>query len=269
MVMGMSALALAWQVNQHYYNNTGQTAHDLTKIIPGNYNITEAMLNQPFANYEVVHINGYTIIHWYNGQVAPGERGHACFSTDALHRPPVIVSLWTDVNGNFIGIAGPVVGTYPWLDVADGHIKLEIGNDMAAWNGTSYPIQVGDGPGAPRGPINLSQVYYAFSEIGRPLEDLDSTLFDSPDLAWHQLNDVGLAYQDSVQIDIGRPRGAYVLFRFDLDGADGQSYYVIQRYLGKGWKVPSLTEWGLFILVLLLIASGIVVIRNRRRGFVH
>ncbi|HWR83310.1 MAG TPA: hypothetical protein VN285_08405 [Candidatus Deferrimicrobium sp.] len=33
-----------------------------------------------------------------------------------------------------------------------------------------------------------------------------------------------------------------------------------------GWRLPALTNWGLIILLALLILSAIIVIRNRRKG---
>ena len=46
-----SSPAFAWQVNEHYHNQTGQDAYDLTKILLGTVNFTDTMMNLPFNDF--------------------------------------------------------------------------------------------------------------------------------------------------------------------------------------------------------------------------
>jgi hypothetical protein len=263
------APAYAWQVNQHYKNLSGQTAYDMTKILVGQHTFTEAMLGQPFNNFAQLQWGGFTFGHWYNGSVAPGDYGHACFSTSS-NPAPAFVALWTDINGNFIGPAGPVMGVGVAFDTAQGLAAFEIDNEWHFWTGTKYPPSGSDGLSAYVGPVTISNAAYAVNDTLLPIEKLDSTLF--PTLTWHPLTDLVRTMDGGTQatqtVYLGKqPTTKAVLLRFSADGAGKHSYYVVQeRCTKRPPPIPSLTNWGMAILIVLLIISAIMVFYRKKRA---
>ncbi|MCP4566047.1 MAG: hypothetical protein GY841_00545 [FCB group bacterium] len=222
--------AMAWQVNEHYKNNTGQNAYDLTKILLGNVTATNAILNQPFTDFEQIQFDTFSVFHWYNGAVAPGDYGHACFSTNSQVVSPY-VALWTDASGYFIGIAGPVATPGMSYDDVDGTMRFQIGNEWHHWNGTSYPPSPGDAIGEYVGPITILDAKYAIDDQNRDLIELDSTLLTDPGLAWEPLPELivtiepgGVAVADVV-MDFSP--GINVNFFFAMEGAGDKAYNVV------------------------------------------
>jgi len=262
--------AFAWQVNEHYTNNTGQTAHDLTKILMGDIYCTDTMLNQPFADFTRLGFGAFTFFHWYTGTVAPGEQGHACFSTSSPVVPPC-AAYWTDAAGNFIGPAGPVMVPSVGFNPNTGEALFKIGNEWQQWTGTGYPPQPGDGLGPYVGDVLVSSAYYALDSVQHPIEDLDSATLAN--LGWQPLGELegrnipgGDAVEQPVQfnpVDI-TPK-TQVLFMFFVEGGGQEAYNVIQRSAYRE-RVPSMTNYGLGVIVLLLILSTIFVYYRRRKA---
>jgi hypothetical protein len=270
MLLGVSAFG--WQVNQHYVNNTGQTAYDLTKILLGQHTFTEVMLNQPFTNFEDTVWGGFTLGHWYNGTVAPGQYGHACFSTNS-NPAPAFAALWTDANDSIIGYAGPVAKVGIEWHEATGTLKFLIDNEWRQWTGSKYPPVTGDTLGPLISQVTISGAAYAMIEDSLPLAQLDSAgFFANPTTDIPEM-DVLLTKGTEVThaVDIGKWPEYYktVLFYFRLDGDGKHSYYVVQRRLDKPVATPSLTNLGLAILVALLIITAIYVVYQRRRVAAH
>jgi len=258
----------AWQVNQHYTNNTGQTAYDLTKILGGHVTCTDTMLNLPFTQFETAYRGPFTFFHWSGGSVPPGQQGHACFSTNTPTVPP-FVALWTDAGGNFIGVAGPVA--YPRLEYFGGPpsvVKIQIGNEWHSWTGSKYPPQTGDTLGAYVGTFTIGDAKIAIDTVTRSLEELDSTLLMEPGLTWIDVPALEGAVApgdiDSVSMPIGRRGpGTNVYLFFTMTGGGKQSYDVIIYNIPD--PVPALTNWGLIILISLLLLSAVYILFRRRR----
>ncbi|MEW5922798.1 MAG: hypothetical protein AB1746_02295 [Candidatus Zixiibacteriota bacterium] len=259
----------AWQVNEHYTNNTGQTAYDLTKILLGNVICTDTMMNQPFASFTHMPFGSFTFFHWYDGTVAPGQQGHACFSTNAPLIPP-FAAFWTDQDGHFIGLAGPVVMPSIDYNSQTGEITFKIGNEWKNWTGAGFPPQTGDAPGGNVGDVTIIDAFYTLEPNGYDLEQLDSASLGG--LNWFQIPGLVDLVVDTMDeaVAVVTPDPAYIaensqiLFMFYVEGGGQQAYNVVQRTIYHQ-KVPSLTSWGLAVIILLLIISTIVVIYNRRR----
>jgi hypothetical protein len=261
-----SAPAFGWTVNQHYPNLTPDTAYDLTKIIPGSFTITDAMLNRPFARYQSATIGGFTYIHWDSGAVPPGDTGHACFTTADDEYPPVVISLWTDSLGNFIGPAGPVVGGYLYMRALD-EIRLIVKHDWAQWTGDDFPLEPTDTIGTPYGAITMTDVYYAIHDEELPMEALNDSLWGpGSGLTWNLIDeDTVLDYGDSLAYDLPELElGDVLLVRYALEGEGMTSYEVLQRRQDPD-DVPTLTEWGFIIFTVLLLGWMAWVIMRRRR----
>lgn len=259
--------AMAWTVNEHYTNNTGQTAYDCTKILVGHYTITDAMLNQPFANFTQMFWGPFTILHWDNGTVPPGAQGHMCFTTSSGTVGPY-AALWTDAGANFIGIAGPVMTPNIGID-AGGNMVFKVGNNWHTWTGTAYPPSGNDSLGAPVGDVTIISAGYATDTVEHPLEELDSLNLEG--LAWTDLPElvgvVGAGAEVQTEVAGDLQDGEVVLFMFAMEGPGGeQGYDVVQVPLNP--TVPSLTHWGVILLLVLLVASAAYVLYRRRTAMV-
>jgi hypothetical protein len=274
-IVGVSPV-LAWQVNEHYTNNTGQNAYDLTKFIFGpNLSFTDVMLNQPYPDFEQTNYGSFTIGHWYdntdNAFVAPGDQGHACFGTNAPTAPPYI-AYWTDIDGNFIGIAGPVMTYHIGYDAGSGQVLIKIGNEWHYWTGTGYPPQPGDELGTYVGEVTVPEVKYAIDSAGLPwvLEDLDSTILTDPNLFFADIPGLTGTYAGGDELmqwlDPGIPLeyGQKIVLFFTAEGPGGENAYDVIVWEYKP-QVPSLTNWGIIILITLLVLSTIYVVYRRRR----
>jgi len=261
-----STPALAWTVQQRYHNGTGQTAYDLTKILKGYWNITAAIHDQ-FAAHSVYHYyyNGqwYTIIHWYDGTVAHCQSTWACFSTSNHKRPKVLCVLWTDQNGYFIGPASAVPAIGIGVDISGGSTIVTVGHDWANWTGDNYPPDSGDTEGTALGTITVSNVYYAVTNVERPMVDLDEALYTDPGITWVPLTGFSLDYGQTNAIDLGalNPQDV-LLFRCAASAGGETSEEIIQVALPT---IPTVSEWGLIILTLLLLTAGTIVFARRRR----
>jgi len=260
----------AWQVNQHYKNLTGQTAYDVTKIFFGSVNCTEAMMGQPFNSFEATQFGPFSLFHWWNGQVAPNDYGHVCFSTDKSFVPPRL-TLWSDANGLFTGLAGPVPNLAMVVQrvKADAvQIQIQIGNEWHYWTGAGYPPQAGDTIGSYVGSFTIGDVKVAYGKEKRPLKDLDSTLLYDPELTWIDLPGLnGTVIQGETSdttINAQIEPNSFVFLYFTLEGAGVQAYDVV-AYAYTGKPIPALTNWGLIILISLLLLSTVYILFRRRR----
>ncbi len=268
----VASSASAWQVNQHYKNNTGQNAYDLTKFIFGpDIVFTDMMVNQPFPDTTQVPFGSFTVGHWYDladvAFVAPGDYGHACFATNAKTAPPYC-AYWTDASGNFIGRAGPVM---------DAHIRyvfkklyFKLSNLWRRWTGAGYPPLAGDNIAEPIGEIDVLDAMYAVDSVGRvfDLEDLDNTL-----LGQYTFNDLPglegvvdtLLDVTAIVEDIALQDGYTVLLYFSMIGPAGEEAYDVIAWEVEQERVPATTNWGLAILLILLIGTSIYLYKRRSR----
>ncbi len=256
-----SVSSFAWSNNQHYTNNTGQPAYDLTKILRGVYVLTDTMLNRPFADCAVGYFPPYTIAHWYNGVVQPGEKGHACFTVAGGSSADIIVALWTDSLGQFIGVAGPSPSSRVWKQGVNTYFFLK--NLWSTWTGTGWPPLPGDTTGSPFGPFDVTGVQYAITDHLRPLEALNDSLLGVPSLTWIPLSDVTLDFDEERLYNLGNLGDDFViLVRFEAEAMGMQTQEMIQYPIGP--TIPTLPEWGLIILTMLLLATAVWLMRKRR-----
>jgi len=265
----MTAPALAWQVNQHYHNNTGQDAHNITKIILGQVNCTDTMMNQPFDAFDQMWMGPFTFFHWYDttGDVVPHcSYAHCCFSTSAPTVPP-FVAFWTDADGNIIDIAGPVARPGIEYDPITGTVVFRIGNDWHEWTGAGWPPQEGDTLGNPVGPIDILDAKYQWVDEPLELEDLDSSLLGVGQ--WNDLAElIGPVASGAERIQVIEPDRVaakkYIVMFFSMIGDGKEGYDVVVKEALEP-KVPSMTNYGLIALLALIILTTVVVVWRRRR----
>ena len=255
---------LAWENQEQYQNNMDVPAYDLTKILEGNYDFTEVIIYDEatapaakFKEYVVTYPAGHTKIHWFNGQVGPGEKTWACFSTGLEQTVNVIAAYWTDEEGNKLGEAGPPVASEAINYL--GSTTVELRNSWVRWD---HDANV---PGEPVGRITISNVSWAITEVNRPLEELDERLYDPDLINWNPLgDDVPLAYGETATYELGNlDKDTIVLFRFVASGAGQTSEEIIQFIVGP--SIPTVSQWGLIVMAALLVSAGAIVIVRRRR----
>jgi hypothetical protein len=260
-------LALAWDVQEKCTNTTGQPAHDLTKIVLGQSAVTSAITNQ-LGTPSIVNFDGVSIIHWGPGgtpvsSTPPNNWVWGCFN--AATQPNLIAAYWTNASGQFIGLAAvEVTFHYRW---DGGHGVLTAEHTWHSWVGTGYPPAPSDHIGPPLGPITGTNVYWAATDHLRPLTELNDALYTDPSLTWAPLDDFSLlgsgATQDYTLSGPGLDSASFLLLRFVAAG-EGLSTPTIQQIPLAVHAIPTVSQWGLIILTLLLLASGIFVVYRRR-----
>jgi hypothetical protein len=269
LVLGCCATARAWDVQEKVYNTTGQTAYDLTKILVGDWTVTDA-IHDAFAQHAVLHFGGlFTIIHWSNGSVNNGDWTWACYNVAGYSgHVPSLVALWTDATGHFIGLAAPEVEFRATLATESSHVNVWITNNWHNWVGVGYPPQTGDGPGVPMGAVTGTNVYYAVVAQPYTLEELNDSLWDGlppADPTWTPLTGFTLNHGDTTSpYDLGTaPAGSYILFRAVL-AANGVHDTTVLQQFPREVGIPAVSTWGLAALTLLVLAAGTVVLLRRR-----
>ncbi|MHC4567467.1 MAG: IPTL-CTERM sorting domain-containing protein [Planctomycetota bacterium] len=261
--------ALAYDVQEGYTNTTGQTAYDLTKIIEGEHSIT-SVIHDKFNSHTVAHHNidgrEFTSIHFYNGQVADGDWTWACFSAGGT-KPKVVGAFWTTEGGDIIGPAGPAFTVAPGSGASN--TVVEVGNTWLSWRGTRWDPNdgpsPGDGPGDPYGLID-GTVSFTTVSSRQSLAALTDNFIDTA--SWTELGTFALDYGATQSFRLpGVSAGDIVVFRVDAGsnatGTDLSSIEMIQYDVEEG--IPTVSEWGLIVMALLLLTAGTIVIVRRRR----
>lgn len=188
-----SSSVLAWSHNEHQYNNTGQDAHDVVKILEGHYDIPQ-MMDWDFASYgySQTYLNGkpVTVLRWWDGIVSPGTAGDVCFTATAPGEgqpnphAKIIGAWWTGPDGLPIGQYYPALSAK--IDFADlANPVVEIGNHQAAQIDVNNlnPNAWADGDFTLTGdaaPMNVHKVWAAVIDGALGPEDLfvEKTIFD-------------------------------------------------------------------------------------------
>jgi len=288
---------------EFHQNLTLNAAYDIEKVLWGIHEITYAYSDK-FSEYSYDNesVPGFTIITWYGDydteRVNPDEWVEVCFQTDAgeqgLAEIEVVCAMWTDHNGNFLGYAG--AGTTVSAQTPGGKVTVYVKH-----SGKRFDAGM---EGDEMGPITGSKVYYTIADSLRTLEELNGDLWTchydgtpSPgescetdadctsggncgpsDITWVDLDPDGftISYGDSTQppYDLGvHPHDAVVLFRFDTSGNtpvggrgtwSSRELLQFRVYAIPSGDIPAVSEWGMVVIALLVLAAGTIVIRRRR-----
>ncbi len=252
----LSTQAMAYTVQEEAFNNTGRNASKLIKILDGHWNITDA-IHDAFPNHDVTHVGALTVIRWHGGAgLPPGGRTWACFTTASGLRAPVIAAYWT-VGGDTIlpATVDASISTSTGLN----DIVVTLTHEAISWNGTDWPISEDD-TGDPLGDMTLTQIAWAPVDRTYSMDELNDEL----PVGWIPFSDTVIAYSGTASYSIGDfEMYDVVLFRYtsDVDGMAATTN-VIQFQMPR---VPSLTEWGLVALTVLVLATGVWIVVRRRR----
>lgn len=136
------------------------------------------------------------------------------------------------------------------------------------WTGLGWPPAPNDDFGDPLGPITGTDVYYGIIDVNRPLEELNEELYDDPDITWVQLADFQLSSgADPCSYNLGILSSTdFVLFRF-VASAEGTQTETIHQFQPSPpiRRPPTVSEWGLIVMALLLALAGTIAIVRRKQ----
>ena len=266
-----SSPALAWDKQEHYTNYTSESAYDLTKILWGDYAITDA-IHAPFQSHVVVKwpsniLPLFTIIHWYNpiAPVPPGGMAYACFSIAGDAPIHVLGAWWTRADGTFIGWAGPnLAQSHRWTA---GQRYFRLKHRATHWTGSAYPPAEGDTSGDPMGPFTVTDAACAnIRSAEYTLDELNEGLFTDPAISWYTLaSGLSLSYDDEYEWQLPSACvGAstdHILVRFTVSDGTKQTVDIAQFSITAR---PTLSQWGTVAVVVLLLGTGAWLIYRRR-----
>ncbi|GEM_PF-1949142 len=246
--------ANAWadlDIQEKVYNHTGKTATNLEKWLEGDVLITDWYqgYGQKFSTFDYGYSpsENYTKLKWSNGTVADGDWTWACVNTNKGWVRQICLPRWTFPADDSLG-AGP--GLSPGFR----HTSAQAGY-FAIGN---YAI---DG-----GPITFLSVDVGHFATRLSFEQLD---YDSLSSAiWdYSLTDQHLALSDSLLFaDLTIPTGGSIVWRtrviLDSDPSNVVTYS--GQYCPSD-QIPTLSEWGMIIFVVLLAGwMAFVVVRRWR-----
>jgi hypothetical protein len=259
--MVWATVALAWDCQQKYRNDTGLIVNDLEKVLEGIVTIDDA-IHDKFANHSVSYdfVNGTTTITWDQGQVLPGESTWACFDWSGPQDNVVVKEVYWTIDGNRVADAGsPVSGDGTFEDPHGsgfGDAVIELSNTFELEFGITVPI-------------DLSNVQWAFSPTRYTLEELtEDLLLPASGLVWNPLPNVTLPPGASQEYNlVSVPAHGYLILYCESEQSGTgllPTVEMIQWETGTD-NIPTLTNWGLLSLIVLLLAAAAFVIIHRRR----
>jgi len=244
---------------ERYENNTGEPAKCLKKYV-GKYTVNKAISD--IGPCTITEVGDYFVITCAGSQVENGDTARVtAFGTPASSKAEVLCAKWySDATcSTFEGYATPVPNvtatTESNLTVTVEHAAKEVVNDVTGETGDDLPT------------IHGRDVQYAVAGRFRHMGELNESLFADMSIGWEVLEDFDLVAGASTSYDLGEfDDPAVLLFRFYTEDSPtpGQSGYELLQFCMKGACIPAVTEWGLVIIALLVLAAGTIVIRRRR-----
>lgn len=296
-LLGCSAPALAqfqMAVAERYKNDSGATALCLRKVVY-NYAIVGQPQSDEFANCTTRNVGttGYTVIDCsgadglHGGAVLPGEKSRVAFVGRAINRrAEVICAKWyTDaactVNPSY---ATPV----PFVS-STGNLSITVEHGAQEWTDADGPV------GDPLGTINGSDVYFAVADEFLPVDEVEEILWTCheegvpipgadcrtagdcspgatcgppPGLTWEDPVEgrasFQLEWQEQVTYDLREfDENDVILFRFYTEASGTDGYEVLQFRVSDA-NIPTITEWGVAVMTVLLLTAATIVLMRRR-----
>ncbi len=251
-----SGTAMAWCSGQY---DLAEELHcpfngvtDLDKYLAGPVECRDdRWYSDRFKQFECVYSlpSNVTTVRWFDPQPSPVdscETVRACFSSD----DPIIQVFspqWTKPSRDTAGTAGPglsfvvnadhdvIIGNF----AADGGVVI-VDSIVIAKIDTAYGLEFLEDD-------SLTFIAWEQSQYGVALNTGDSIVFT--DIDWHDL-----LYNQSLIF--------VAAVHYQANPAETAKYVGQYTFVPP---IPSLTNWGMIVLLVLLILSGIIVIRHRRR----
>ena len=124
------------------------------------------------------------------------------------------------------------------------------------------------------GSITGTEVYYAITDHLRDMEDLNEGLFTDPTIDWNPLSGFELGCGQSEFYNISELEPDLedldvVLFRVEASAGTQSSVEMVQLLVEEVTAdpaIPTVSEWGLIVITLLMLTAGTVVLGRRRRA---
>jgi len=260
-------------INKDVLNATGSDAHGLKIVLKGQPTVLQhfdGVQDENHFNSFVTEVANDTTILWWseplgaNGEVRPIPDGEWVHIGYRLNLPAEILeAYWTDESGARIGdvIGQPTQEVI--FDPSDPNLKLKITNNLQ--NGISVSFEV---------------VGYAVVEQEIPLDELNAAnpLFNdlTPFAGASGNTQLTSGLSESFDIprttDQNKPETYAIYLKHGKNGGNGNT--VVFRDFGQYGPVPptdgirpvpTLSEWSLIVMALLLVSAGAIVIWRRQR----
>lgn len=266
LAVGTADVFAGWWSSGTYKNTStpGQVAYGLTIELVGQWNVT-GCYSDKFSGWGAPYFpaTNSQFVYYFGGQVNPGDQVWVGFKLLEQKGPTVQSVGWVDEYEHFFVGIEPVPVLTMDVRLIDFGTLVDGTNMWRRWLGAGFPPEPGDGPGEPLGPITVSDAYYAVTNVERPLESLNDGLLADPAVTWVPLDGCTLNYGETKTFELpplATPK--VLLFRCDAEaGGEVSREYVQFRLPG----VPTVSEWGLIILTLLLLTVGTILVARRRR----
>jgi hypothetical protein len=254
-VFSPSVFADSWQ-NEYIHNGTGQTATNLEKWLDGNVLVSDHLGRACFSDfsygYDATH--NWTKCRWYNGSVPDSTHCCACLKTDKDKIKHRYLPRWSFAKSDSI-IAGPAL-SHQFVEFPKaGKIDVVLANTAADGGAiTISTIKVG----VVKPPLRISQldpdslasVNWIITE-GPDTIPLDTAAIDPP-----------------LRFEVPNPpKGSAVVYWASdvyLNSAPSNVVQYVGQYAEQR-QTPTLTQWGVIILVALLIGSTVFIMLRRRK----
>lgn len=260
-------------INKDVLNATGSDAHGLKIVLKGQYTVMQRFDGFPNANHfgdfkEDVDVeNDETILWWHdprgeNDEPRPIPDGEWVHIGYRLNLPAEILeAYWTDENGDCIGyniIQQPTQEVI--FDPYNPNLELKITNNLQ--NGMS---------------VSFEMVGYAVVEQEIPLAELnalnplfnDLTPFASASGNTQLTSGLSKSFDIPRNTDPKKPETYAIYLKNVRNGNNGNE--LVFRDFGQYGPVPpingfpTVSEWGLIIMAVLLVSAGTIAIWRRRR----
>jgi hypothetical protein len=215
-----------------------------------------------------------TILRWWDPVSPDGIPGPIPYCTWvhigwALDQPARIpLSSWTDIMWD------PIPEDYGIIQQIGPEILLTPELPEDALLRLHYDIEIGDPPI----PATVSDIYYLTIELPFPLDELKpwNPLLDpsSSDFAMTLLDPGPIEIDPGTYIDLIIPGalrlqpGPWIVYRFNGRGQNEFIDIGQQEVVATAEDIPTLTEWGMIILGLLLLTAGTIAAIRRRKAAV-
>ena len=249
-----TGLAFGWDCQQKYTNETDETATDLLKTLDREVTIEDA-IHDKFNQHTWWKADGKTYIRWYDGTVEPDDWTWACFDFNEEETEVGVEGIqWSKDKAEYADAGSPLGGGASIVEGSSAgyaDVTLLVRNDWTSLFGGTATIYA-------------TNVYWAIVVHRFSLSDLNDSLFTLPSITWNPLSNFQLLYGQSMSIPLGDlPVNKYLLLRFHAEQAGGILPTTELWQIPIPPQVPAFTQWGLIILVALIVFSTWVVLRRR------
>ena len=242
-------------INKDFKNSTGHTRNDLHWAIAGHIEnaIVDTSSPSELPNVEIEETGPapVTWVKWSGGDVTNGTTVHCGIKVE-----------WDDIPGQRFNH-----GAYWTLD---GSLMEKV-SGCASANvsfGEVIEVDVSNTKDPEDPPLDVSDFSYAFVDDPCALADLT---WNNPAIPW-----LSLPWSDTIppngsqymgQIPMTEP-GRYLILQFAVnfssDPPENAGHIIVQRQVQAPESIPTVSEWGLIVMTLLLLTAGTVVIRRRQ-----